>query len=117
MTEDFKEFIQNLDATYANSAAYMSKFNFMMHHDARLAEAHEAAKAAHEASVWGHDARKDSKGRFIQQGIGSPGRENRNHFDAILKYRGPAEYAKAVKEIFGRDPKRAEALGLEMPRA
>jgi hypothetical protein len=62
--------------------------------------------------VWGHDAKKDSKGNWIQQGIGAPGRETANHFVAIRRYQGQAEYEKALREIQKRDPERHAKLGL-----
>jgi hypothetical protein len=83
--------------------------------DATVEAAHEAAKAAHYAAVFGHDAKKDRDGNYIQQGIGAPGRENANHFAAIRRYQGEAAFAKAVKEIWGRNPGRAKKLGLPQP--
>jgi hypothetical protein len=76
------------------------------------AQMHERGLAAVESSVWGHGAKKDRKGNFIQQGIGSPGHETANHFQAILRYSGRQEWEKAVAEIWKRDPARAAALNL-----
>jgi hypothetical protein len=110
------EFVENLPAEFANSACYMSRFNYMIMGDASVEAADKAAKEAHYAAVFGHDAKRDPKtGEFIQQGIGAPGRENANHFAAILRYRGPAEYQAAVREIWKRDPDRAAKLGLPKP--
>ena len=67
---------------------------------------------AEDAAVHGHDAKKDKKGKRIQQGIGSPGHESGNHFTAILRYEGKEAWEIAVKDIWKRDPKRAEALNL-----
>ncbi len=64
-------------------------------------------------NVFGHDAKRDPKtGAFQEQGIGSRWHESKNHFDAILKYEGREAYEKAVAEIWGRDPRRAAAIGL-----
>ena len=106
------EFVANLPAEFANSACYMSMFNYRVMGDATVEAAHEAAKAAHYAAVYGHDAKKDRDGNYIQQGVGSPGHENFNHFQAIRRYQGEAAYKAAVKEIYQRDPGRAKKLGL-----
>jgi hypothetical protein len=108
-----QEFVDNLPAEFANSACYMSRFNYMIMGDASVEAADKAAKEAHYAAVFGHDAKRDPKtGEFIQQGIGAPGRENANHFAAIRRYQGEQAYSKAVKEIWKRDPDRARKLGL-----
>ena len=109
------EFVENLPAEFANSAPYMHVFNGKIVGDASIEVAHEAAKAAHYAAVYGFDAKKDRDGNFIQQGAGSKGHENFNHFMAIRRYRGEQAYAAAVKEIWGRDPGRASKLGLPKP--
>jgi len=80
-------------------------------------EMHERGLAAVESSVWGHDAKRDRKGNFIQQGIGSPGHESANHFAAIRRYQGEEAWRQAVAEIYKRDPDRAKKLGLPQPRA
>jgi hypothetical protein len=111
--QDVTEFVANLPAEFANSACYMHKFNGMIVGDASVEVAHEAAKAAHYSAVYGFDAKRDPKtGEYIQQGVGAPGRENFNHFQAIRRYQGEAAYLKAVKEIWRRDPDRARKLGL-----
>lgn len=74
-----------------------------------------------EDNVFGHDHKRDRKGRPIEQGIGSRGRETRNHFDALkrseqLKLEPPGSYDAAVAEIWKRDPKRAEKLQLPKPQ-
>jgi hypothetical protein len=108
-----QEFVDNLPAEFANSACYMSRFNYMIMGDASVEAADKAAKTAHYAAVYGWDAKRDPKtGDFIQQGVGSPGHENFNHFQAIRRYQGEAAYLAAVKEIWRRDPDRAKKLGL-----
>lgn len=73
-------------------------------------------------NVFGHDAKK-VKGEFVEQGIGSKGHETANHFAALLKAERvdkiePAgSYEAAVKEIWKRDPKRAERLKLPRPES
>jgi hypothetical protein len=66
-------------------------------------------------AVFGHDAKKDRKGNYMEQGIGSPGNETHNHFAAIKKYEGKEAYEAAVRELWKRDPERAEKLGLPKP--
>jgi len=68
-------------------------------------------------NVFGHDAKQDRKGNFIEQGIGAPGHETANHFVSILRYEGKEAYDKAVAELWKRNPKHAEALRLPKPRA
>jgi len=74
------------------------------------------AADAEDASVYGHDAPKDPKtGRRQPIGIGSKGHETSNHFAAILRYEGALKYQAALREIWKRDPQRAEKIGLEKP--
>jgi hypothetical protein len=47
----------------------------------------KAHLANEEKIVFGADAPKQ-KGKPVEQGIGSPGNENENHFAAIEKYEG-----------------------------
>jgi hypothetical protein len=67
---------------------------------------------ANEHAVWGHDAKKDRNGNYIQQGLGSPGHESANHYAAILRYCGRPAWEEAVREIQKRDPERHAKLGL-----
>jgi hypothetical protein len=53
------------------------------------------------------------KGVPVEKGIGSPGRENGNHFAAILKYEGQEAHQAAVDALWQRDPSHAERLGLK----
>lgn len=49
--------------------------------------------------VYGSDAKRGKNGKPIEQGIGSPGRCNENHFAAIRNTEGPeAEKAARVAE-------------------
>jgi hypothetical protein len=55
-------------------------------------------------------------------GIGSKGHETANHFAALKKaeregYEAPGTHAAAVAELWKRDPKRAERIGLEQAGA
>jgi hypothetical protein len=70
------------------------------------------AKEAEDRNVYGHDAKKDRKGNYIQQGIGAPGRETSNHFTSIRRYEGEEAWRKAVAALWKRDPQRAAALNL-----
>lgn len=55
----------------------------------------KAHQAEEDKVVFGHDFKK-VKGHPVEQGIGSPGRETPNHFNAIRKYEGEEAYQKAV---------------------
>jgi len=73
-------------------------------------------------NVFGLDAKKDARGNFIEQGLGSKGHETANHFATILRHEqlgleAPGSHQAALMEIWKRDPKRAEALRLPRPRA
>jgi len=61
----------------------------------------KAHLAAEEKIVFGADFQK-KKGVPIEQGIGSPGRENPNHFAAIRKNEGEEAYQKALAEAAKR---------------
>lgn len=65
-----------------------------------------------DAAVYGFDAKKDRKGKRQQQGIGAPGHETGNHFAAIRRYEGEEAYREAVMDLWKRNPKGAERLGL-----
>ena len=73
------------------------------------------ATDADDASVYGIDAKKDRNGKRNPQGIGAPGHETGNHFASILRYEGRAAYEKALREIWKRDPQRAERLAWAQP--
>lgn len=68
-------------------------------------------------NVFGEDHAVDSRGRPIEQGIGSKGRETINHFAALKRSEAlgqelPGTYAKIVAELHKRDPERARQLHL-----
>lgn len=52
-------------------------------------------RAEEEKIVFGTDF-KQVKGKPVEQGIGSPGRETPNHFNAIRKYEGEEAYKAAI---------------------
>jgi hypothetical protein len=116
MSDEFTDFVANLEPQYANSANYTFVFNSKAHGGASLAEAHKAAVAAHLAAVWGHDAKKDRDGNYIQQGAGSRGRESFNHLAAIRKYEGPAAYQKELQRIWKETPDHAKRMGFPEPQ-
>jgi hypothetical protein len=96
-----------------NTAAYADAVNkARIAADVSDAELDRLGLEANEAAVWGHDRRRDSKGNWIQQGIGSPGHETVNHFASIRRWQGEKHWEVAVKEIWKRDPERAERLRL-----
>jgi hypothetical protein len=71
-------------------------------------------------NVFGHDAVKDRRGNYVEQGIGSPGHETRGHFEAIKKneQRGleePGTHARMLAQIWKDHPERAKAIGLQPP--
>lgn len=73
-------------------------------------------------NVFGHDAKKDRQGNYKEQGIGAKGNETSNHFLALKKaeaqgHEPPGSYDEAVREIWKRDPDRAEKLRLPKPKA
>jgi hypothetical protein len=72
-------------------------------------------KEADRVNIYGADAKKDSKGNFIPQGIGAAGYETGNHFAAIRKYEGEAKYQAAIRKMWKENPERAAKIGLEKP--
>jgi hypothetical protein len=95
------------------SAAYRDAVNkARIAADVSDADLDRLGLAANETAVWGFDYKTDRQGRPIQQGVGSPGHETGNHFAAIRRWEGQAAWEAAVREIWARDPKRAEALRL-----
>lgn len=73
-------------------------------------------------AVFGHDAKKDRKGNYQEQGIGAKGHETANHFAALARavqmgLEPKNAYADAVIDFWKRDPKRAEKFHLPRPEA
>jgi hypothetical protein len=102
------------------SASYAFEYNRMINAGASPEQAHEAGVKAHEAAVWGADAKKDRNGKWIPQGIGAKGFETGNHFASLKKaeqqgLEPPGSYDRAVAEIYRRDPDRARSIGLPPP--
>jgi hypothetical protein len=116
MSDEFTDFVANLEPQYANSANYTFVFNSKAHGGATLEQAHAAGVAAHHAAVFGHDAVKDRADNFIQQGWGSKGRETGNHLAAIRKYEGPAAYQKELQRIWKETPDHAKRMGFPEPQ-
>jgi hypothetical protein len=71
--------------------------------------------AANDEAVFGHDAKRDRNGEFIQQGIGSPGHETANHFASILRWEGRERWEIAVRDLWKRNPEHAKRLRLPQP--
>jgi len=68
-------------------------------------------------NCFGFDAKQTRDGKWIEQGIGSPGRETANHFASIRKYEGQAAWERAVRALWKTNPDRARKIGLpELPR-
>lgn len=63
--------------------------------DSMTPEERKAHRAEEEKIVFGTDFKK-VKGKPVEQGIGSPGRETPNHFAAIRKYEGEEAYKAAL---------------------
>jgi hypothetical protein len=83
-------------------------------------DAIELQREAEARMVFGVDAKKDAKGNFIEQGIGSRGNESANHFASLARaerdgFEPPGAYRAALAEIWRRDPERAKKLGLPQP--
>jgi hypothetical protein len=76
----------------------------------------KAHQAAEDLIVFGANAKRDRNGNYIEQGIGSLGRESVNHLAGILKYEGPEAYQASVDAIWKRDPDHAKRLGLPQRR-
>jgi hypothetical protein len=87
----------------------------IIHSGATEEDAHVAGVRAHEAAVYGAGAKWDAKGNFVQQGVGSRGRETGNHLAAILKYEGPAAYSKELRRIWRETPDHARKMGFPEP--
>ncbi len=104
-------------AAKKQSAAFTTTIDRLRRSDPDLPdkEAEKIALDALDAHVFGHDAKKDRKGNYLQQGIGAPGYETTNHFASIRRYEGKDAWEAAVCEVWKRDPKRAEALRLPNP--
>ena len=71
-------------------------------------------------NVFGHDAKKDRNGKYIEQGIGSANNLSLNHFAALQKaeregFEPAGSYKRAVAAAWKTDPKRAAAIGLPPP--
>jgi hypothetical protein len=75
----------------------------------------KAHLASEEKIVFGHDFHK-TKGVPVEQGIGSAGRENLNHFNAIRKYEGEEAYQAALENTHKKYPERAAKLNLPKPK-
>lgn len=97
------------------SAAYAFNRDRVLHAEGSPEAAHEAGLKAHEAAVFGADAKRDRNGNFIQQGIGSPGHETANHFAGILRWEGREAHDRAVRAAFKRDAAHARSIGLVEP--
>jgi hypothetical protein len=101
------------------TAAYADTLNKIRHFEPGVSdeEADRRGLRAVDEAVFGHDAKKDRSGAFIQQGVGSPGHESANHFASLRRYQGEEAWRRAVAEIYKRDPQRAAALNLPKPTA
>jgi hypothetical protein len=110
-----KQMSDELSPELANSAVYIFNRNAKIHFGGSDAEAHAAGVAAHYASVWGHDAKKDSAGRFIAQGQGSHSNPTQNHLAALRKYEGEAAYQKELRRIWRETPDIARRRGFPEP--
>jgi hypothetical protein len=84
------------------------------------ANALELHREAEAQMVFGVDAKKDARGHYIEQGIGSRGNESANHYAALQKaeregHEPAGAYRTALAEIWKRDPERARKLRLPEP--
>lgn len=106
-------------AAKRQSAAYLAKIAMLRRGDPDMSDEDmdKLALQANDEAVYGFDAKKDRKGNYIPQGIGSPGHETANHFNSIRRYEGKEAYEAALREIWKRDPDHAQKLGLPKPPA
>jgi hypothetical protein len=81
--------------------------------EALTPEQRVAHQAAEDLVVFGVNAKRDRNGNYIEQGVGSPGRESLNHLAAIRKHEGDDAYQAAVDAIWKRDPEHAKRLNLK----
>ena len=103
------------NAIYENSACYVFERNRIIHNGGTEEAAHAAGVRAHEAAVWGADAKKDRNGNYQQHGIGSKGRETFNHLASILKYEGPQAHQKELRRIWRETPDHARKMSFPEP--
>jgi len=96
-----KQFVEQTGMKQAEVMANEKLYN------AALAKAQEA----NDRSVWGHDAKKDRNGKWIEQSIPL----NLNHFAALRKAEGEESYWAAVSKYWRENPKHAEAIRLSKP--
>src|SRR5262249_48895840 len=75
----------------------------------------EQAAQVEARNVYGHDAKRDRHGNFIEQGIGSESNPSVNSFAAIRKWEGEVAYQAALKKIWRNSPDKARQLGLPEP--
>jgi hypothetical protein len=71
-------------------------------------------------NVFGHDAKQDRHGNYIEQGLGAKGHETANHFTALKKSEAmgielPGTYDREVAAMWKRDPDRAKRINLPAP--
>ncbi len=79
-------------------------------------------KEAVARNVFGHDAKKDKHGDYIEKGLGTAGNETTGHFSALMnaELRGTeprGTYQAALAEIWRRDPAHAKKLRLPKPQS
>lgn len=99
------------------TAAYARTVAWLRHSQPNLSDEEMDAQglAAVDAAVYGADAKKDAKGRWIEQGVGSAGHESGNHFAAIRRWEGKEAYDRAVAACWKNSPDHAKKLGLPQP--
>lgn len=103
-----REDLMNNSAVYSDTISRLRFNNPAMSDD----EMHQRGIDAINSAVYGHDAKKDSRGRFIPQGIGAPGNESGNHFAAIKRWEGREAWEKAVRDCWKRNPEHAKKMNL-----
>jgi hypothetical protein len=100
------------------SAVYNDTRNRSRHSRTDLSDEQIDAIAlqAVEAAVFGHDAKKDRNGNFVQQGIGHKGGgETINSLMALKKWEGVEAYNRECARIWRETPDHAKKLGLPQP--
>jgi hypothetical protein len=101
-----------------NCAAYARHIAWLRHTQPNLSDEQMEAEALRKVdeAVYGHDAKKDRAGNFVQQGVGSRGGgETLNSLFALRKWEGQAAYDREVARICRETPDHARKLGLTPP--
>jgi hypothetical protein len=118
--DDMRRYLEEMSGG-GKSAVYSLAYEKAARAGKTDAEAKALAEEAERKNVFGFD-HKTVGGVPQQQGVGSKGNENINHFQSLRKAEqqgreAPGAYEKAVKELWKSNPQKAAQLGLPQHRA